>query len=292
MGGLRRPAALLLLLCLSLTGWLAWGVWTSYDQPLARTFQVRAEGLEAPVRLAVLSDLHDRRFGGDNRALTELVSRQEPKLILLAGDILNSYSQSPDTLLELAEALGGTAPVYFAWGNHELDYVAAGTSSLEEELAALGVTVLEERYVDLNVSGAALRLGGMYAYAFALDEHNTCDPERMDPDVYRFLTDFQDTDRYTIMISHRPDSFVFGEASSTWDIDLVVSGHDHGGQVVLPWLGGVFGGDQGLFPTYIHGVYQKDLVTLAVTSGLGSQMERLPRFNNPPEVMILDLIPA
>ena len=94
------------------------------------------------------------------------------------------------------------------------------------------------------------------------------------------------------MLSHRPDSFLFGEATATWDIDLVVSGHDHGGQVVLPLLGGVFGGDQGLFPTYIHGVYQKGRLTFAITSGLGSQRERLPRFNNPPELMVLDLVPA
>ena len=91
------------------------------------------------------------------------------------------------------------------------------------------------------------------------------------------------------MLSHRPDSFVFGAASATWDVDLVISGHLHGGQVVLPLLGGVFGGDQGLFPRYVHGIYEKDRLTLAVTSGLGSQPERLPRFNNPPEVMVLDL---
>ena len=88
------------------------------------------------------------------------------------------------------------------------------------------------------------------------------------------------------------DSFVLGEASGTWHVDLVISGHDHGGQVVLPLLGGVFGGDQGYFPTYIHGIYEKDNLRLAITSGLGSQRERLPRFRNPPEIMVLDLVPG
>lgn len=89
----------------------------------------------------------------------------------------------------------------------------------------------------------------------------------MDPEVYGFLQDFQATDRCKILLCHRPDSFVFGEAASTWDVDLVISGHLHGGQVVLPLLGGVFGGDQGWFPRYVHGVYEKEGVTIAVTSG-------------------------
>ena len=113
----------------------------------------------------------------------------------------------------------------------------------------------------------------------------------MDPAVYGFLQDFQATDRCKILLCHRPDSFVFGEAARTWDVDLVISGHLHGGQVVLPLLGGVYGGDQGWFPRYVHGVYEKEGVTIAVTSGLGTQPERLPRFRNPPEVMVLDLTP-
>ena len=92
-----------------------------------------------------------------------------------------------------------------------------------------------------------------------------------------------------IMMSHRPDSFIFGNASSVWKVDLVVSGHDHGGQVVLPVLGGVFGGDQGYFPEYIHGMYQKDQMHIFVSSGLGSYGEILPRINNVPEIAVIHI---
>lgn len=268
--------------------WCAWGVWRSYHDPQVTTCEIPA-GLDTPVRLAVLSDLHDRTFGADNAPLVELVAQQHPDLILLDGDMLNAYSADSGTVLSLCAALLELAPVYYAWGNHELDYIAAGTSDLERELEALGVTVLEEDYVDLTVRGTDLRLGGLYGYAFSLGVYNSCEREDMDPEVWDFLTEFQDTDRYKLLLCHRPDSFIFGTASQAWDVDLVISGHDHGGQVVLPLLGGVFGGDQGLFPIYIHGVYQKDRITLAITSGLGSQPERLPRFRNPPEVLILDL---
>ena len=103
------------------------------------------------------------------------------------------------------------------------------------------------------------------------------------------MTAFQDTDRCRILLAHRPDSFALGEAAATWHVELAISGHSHGGQVVLPVLGGVFGGDQGLFPAYVHGLYEKDNICLAVTSGLSSHREKLPRLWNPPEIMILNL---
>lgn len=283
-GGIRRWGAALLL---ALALWTANGFLSSRYRLTVRRWEVSLPRLTAPVRAAVLSDLHDAEFSQD---LAERVAAEEPDLILLAGDMLNSTSPDAGHLTDLVSRLSETAPVYFAWGNHELDYLAAGTSPLQSELEAAGAAVLERSCADITVNGAALRLGGLYEYAFAMDDFNTCDPERMDPAVYGFLTDFQATDRCRILLSHRPDSFIFGEAAATWGVELVVSGHLHSGQAVLPFLGGVYGGDQGLFPAYVHGLYQKEQVRLAITSGLGTEPGRL-RFRNPPEVMILDLLP-
>lgn len=288
---MRRRIWMGAILLLALALWTAAGVRQSYRDPVVRTWTVPVQHLSAPVRAVVMADLHNRDFGEDNRVLEELTADAEPDLILLDGDIVNADAADAGVAVSLALALKDIAPVYYAWGNHELDYLRAGTSPLREELEAAGAAVLDREWTDLTVNGAALRLGGLYDYAFAMDDFNTCDPERMDPEIYDFLTAFQDTDRCRIMLSHRPDSFIFGEAAATWDVDLVISGHDHGGQVVLPLLGGVFGGDQGLFPAYVHGICEKDGLTLAITSGLGSQREALPRFRNPPEIMVLDLIP-
>lgn len=288
---MRRRIWMGAILLLALALWTAAGVRQSYRDPVVRTWTVPVQHLSAPVRAVVMADLHNRDFGEDNRVLAELTADAEPDLILLDGDIVNADAADAGVAVSLVLALKDIAPVYYAWGNHELDYLRAGTSPLREELEAAGAAVLDRECTDLTVNGAALRLGGLYDYAFAMDDFNTCDPERMDPEIYDFLTAFQDTDRCRIMLSHRPDSFIFGEAAATWDVDLVISGHDHGGQVVLPLLGGVFGGDQGLFPAYVHGICEKDGLTLAITSGLGSQREALPRFRNPPEIMVLDLIP-
>ena len=127
----------------------------------------------------------------------------------------------------------------------------------------------------------------MYDYAFGLDGNNTAlaAPE----DVLTFLMDYQNTDRVKIMLSHRPESYVFGDASKTWDIDLIICGHVHGGQVVFPFIGGLYGGDQEWFPKYVHGLYKKDNFQMFITSGLGSNKQKLPRFNNPSEIAVLDI---
>lgn len=259
----RRLPAICLFSAVLLLAAVCFSVWRSYHSLTVTTYRFPTDKAEGPVRLAVMSDLHEHVFGQDNAPLVEAVAEQRPDLILLCGDMLNAYSASSQNSTELVGALSKIAPVYYAWGNHELDYLAAGTSLLEEELVSAGATVLDRAWCDLDIHGTPLRLGGLYDYAFALDDRNSCDPDRMDPEVCRFLTDFQDTERFTLMLSHRPDSFALGEAARTWSIDLVLSGHAHGGQVVLPVLGGVFGGDLGLFSPYLHGMCRKDGLTMA-----------------------------
>lgn len=184
-----------------------------------------------------------------------------------------------------------------ALGNHELDYIGTAegkkmqkypeNSELVKDLTDAGACVLEEGYRDVEIGGCKVRIGGMYEYAFALDGDNSA--ENLTGDVRDFLEEFQNTDRYKIMLCHRPDSFVFGDASDYWKIDLVISGHDHGGQVVIPFKGGLYGGDQGWFPPYVHGLYRTGRIRLFVTSGLSSEKQKLPRWNNRPEIAVLNV---
>ena len=208
--------------------YLAVSFWVSANWLVVRKFQTGFGQNGGTVRLAVLGDLHDHEFGEHNRELAEKVKEQEPDLILLLGDMLNGSSSSASVPLELIELLKETAPVYYALGNHELEYEEKGHPELIRELEEAGAEVLEKEYVDLTVGGVKLRLGGMYEYAFGLNGNN--DALAAPEDVLDFLMEFQDTDRLKIMMSHRPDSFIFGDASQVWDIDLVISAHNHGGQ--------------------------------------------------------------
>lgn len=267
-----------------LVAYLAASIWASSHCLVINQFAYETDAVVGTVRLAVLSDLHEHEFGKKNANLIKSVEKQAPDLILLDGDFLNADSENADVLCELVAALREIAPVYFALGNHEEMYMESHPE-LISELEAAGANVLDKEYVDLEINGTALRLGGMYDYAFGLNEKD--EAEAAPEEVKAFLEEYQNTDRIKIMMAHRPDSFIFGNAAEYWNVDLVISGHNHGGQVVLPFLGGIYGGDQGWFPKYVHGMYEKDAMTLFVTSGLGSHKQVLPRVNNRAEIAII-----
>ena len=274
------------IILLLLAAYILISLWVSVNFLTVREFTAEI-GADHPVRTVVISDLHDHKFGEDNEKLAEKIREIDPDLIFIDGDMLNGESENAEVPVTLIRELKDTAPIYYALGNHEIDYMENGHPELTEELEAAGAVVLDKEYVDVEVDGIQIRLGGMYDYAFGLNGNN--DASAAPDDTRSFLEDFQNTDRLKIMLAHRPDSFIFGDASKVWDVDLVISGHNHGGQVGLAFLGGLYGGDQGFFPEYVHGMYEKDNFQMLVTSGLGSDRQKLPRFNNPPEIAVLEI---
>lgn len=298
----KNKTVILLLIILLILIWFVGEILISYHWMKVNRYPVTVRNLpytdtvtDAGFKMVVISDLHDHEFGKDNEKLIRCVKEQDPELIILDGDMLNEDSKSDRVPVRLVEGLAEIAPVYYALGNHELDYIDAAEgkkmqkhpedSGLVKDLTDAGACVLEEGYRDVEIGGSKVRIGGMYEYAFALDGDNSA--ENLTGDVRDFLEEFQNTDRYKIMLCHRPDSFVFGDASDYWKIDLVISGHDHGGQVVIPFKGGLYGGDQGWFPPYVHGLYRTGRIRLFVTSGLSSEKQMLPRWNNRPEIAVL-----
>ena len=270
---------------------LFWNIVRSYTDLELETYNIVTDKLSSEIKVVLISDLHNHEFGEENSELISMIEKAEPDLILMAGDFVNSNSDDEDILLNLTRMLTKIAPTYFSMGNHESDYVERTGEELRGKIEDAGANVLELEFEDIEINNEVLRIGGMYEYAFAMDGDNSTKHENMDDDVYCFLTEFQNTDSFKLMMAHRPDSFIFGDASKTWDMDLVVSGHAHGGQIVLPVIGGLWAPDQGWFPEYIHGFYEKDKIGILITSGLGSQLETVPRFNNPPEIVAITLVP-
>lgn len=300
----KNKTVILLLIILLILIWFVGEILISYHWMKVNRYPVTVRNLpytdtvtDAGFKMVVISDLHDHEFGKDNEKLIRCVKEQDPEMIILDGDMLNEDSKSDRVPVRLVKGLAEIAPVYYALGNHELDYIGAAEgkkmqkhpedSGLVKDLTDAGACVLEEGYRDVEIGGCKVRIGGMYEYAFALDGDNSA--ENLTGDVRDFLEEFQNTDRYKIMLCHRPNSFVFGDASDYWKIDLVISGHDHGGQVVIPFKGGLYGGDQGWFPPYVHGLYRTGRIRLFVTSGLSSEKQKLPRWNNRPEIAVLNV---
>lgn len=222
-------------------------IYISYKDLTVNNYYIKTNEIStnANIKFAVIGDLHNYELNNKNQILIEKIKSQDPNLILIAGDMLNSDSENSDIVISLIKKLVEIAPVYYALGNHEFDYMKNEDLHLVGKIENAGAIVLENKYKDIIIKGEKLRIGGMFSYAFGKEDQ--VDKKTMDKNVYSFLEKFQNTSNYKIMISHRPDSFIFGNASEVWDINLIVSAHNHGGQVVIPFLGGFYGGDQGVY---------------------------------------------
>lgn len=227
-------------------------IFLSYNVLKVRTFSYETDKAVDPVRAVVISDLHEHEFGKDNVKLVEKIREQEPDIILMVGDFVNQDSTESTVVVKLVEQLSKLAPVCYSLGNHEESYMAKTDWNFPKEIEKAGAHFLDKEYVNVDIRGTKLRIGGMFSYAFGADGKDSA-------------------------------------AAAPEDVNLVVSGHDHGGQVVVPFAGGVFGGDQGYFPKYVHGMYEKERLHLFVSSGLGSANEPLPRVNNLPEVAVVEI---
>ena len=270
---------------------VAWRIFSSYHILTITEYEVRSDKVAGDVNVVLISDLHNHSFGRSNSTLVRKIKKLQPDLILMAGDFLNSDSPDAHVPLELIPQLADIAPVYFSLGNQEKDYMnQAEGGTLIADLESAGATVFEKDYIQTEVNGTAIVIGGIYEYAFGQDGYGNMDKSKMPEDTLGFLESFQAEQSFKIMMAHRPESFLFSDAEDTWDIDLVVSGHLHGGHVIIPFMGGLYGGDFGWFPKYDFGEYHFDGVkTMIITRGLGSGHQKLPRFNNMPEIVMIQL---
>lgn len=269
---------ILILACLA-------SIWVSYNWLTVSHFTVQSSKISEPFRIILISDLHEHQFGRGNEKLAEKIREQSPDLIIIDGDMINGDSEDADTAVEVVRALKETAPVYYSFGNHEYSYMEAGHEDLTEELEAAGAVVLNYQSIDIDVKGNPVRLGGLYEYGFETGMQSEEENERAVP----YLEEYADTDRYLIMCAHRPESFYPWDMADQWGIDLVLSGHLHGGQVIIPGVGGLYNSLDGFFPKFDYGQYKLGDSDMVITRGLGSNPKMLPRFNNPPEIAVVEV---
>ncbi len=217
-------------------------------------------------RIVQVTDLHNKDFGDK---LIEAVSGQRPDIIVLTGDMISRDTTDATAAIEQIGRLTEIAPVFYVAGNHE------GRSPLYASFAASlrahGVTILEDRSVTWTVQDESVQLVGAYPPIFG-----TYLPRDIQPLVSEEL--------YSIMLLHHPDLFEHAVACGA---DLVISGHTHGGQIRLPLIGAFYAPDQGLFPRYDVGRFEKDGSTLILSQGLGEAA--LMRILTPPELVTIVL---
>ncbi len=244
--------------------WLFWG----NRAVTVSDYSVALPGLPAGFdgfRIAQVSDLHNEEFGPGNARLLEKLQAVAPDLIVLTGDLADSRHTDLDVAVSFARAAAAIAPTYFVTGNHEARL--ADYASLQDGLRSAGVTVLENQAATLTRGTDRVTLYGLQDPAFG--------PAPTLPETEEFL----------ILLAHRPEYF---ERYAAQGADLVFSGHAHGGQARLPFLGGLVAPGQGFFPKYDAGIYEEYGAMMVVSRGLGNSIIPL-RVNNPPELVILTL---
>ena len=231
-------------------------------------------------RIAQVSDLHNAEMGKDNEKLISMLENAEPDIIVITGDMIDSRNTNIDIALAFSEKAAQIAPCYYVTGNHEAR--VSEYDELQEGLIQLGVTVLENSKTELVVSGEKITLIGVDDPSFQTD-YLFGDDESVMKSKLDELT--SEDDGYTILLSHRPELF---ETYVDSGVDVVFSGHAHGGQFRIPFVGGIVAPNQGLFPQYDSGLYTEGNTNMLVSKGIGNSI--IPfRVNNRPEVIIVEL---
>ena len=230
--------------------------------------------------IAQISDLHNTEFGDENKDLLVLLSQIKPDVIVLTGDLIDSRQTDIEIALDFAGKAVQIAPVYYVTGNHEAR--VPEYEQLKTDLTDLGVTVLENQKLQIIKDGESITLMGILDPSFSTD-YLFGDTESVSKQAISELQN--ESDGFTVLLSHRPELF---DLYVNTGVDLVFSGHAHGGQFRLPFVGGLVAPNQGFFPKYDAGQFIKENTTMIVSRGVGNSI--IPfRINNPPEIVVVEL---
>ncbi|MBQ9838521.1 MAG: metallophosphoesterase [Oscillospiraceae bacterium] len=259
--------------------WIAWGN-TALE---LNTYTVSSAKLPQSFdgyRIAHVSDLHNAEMGKDNEKLLTILRDADPDMIAITGDLIDSRSTNVEIALNFIREAVKIAPCYYVTGNHEArvnEY-----DELKSGMEAAGVIVLEDARTEISLEGKTITLIGVNDPSYQTDYLFGDSETVMDTKLEELHTE---DDVFTILLSHRPELF---DIYADHGMDLILSGHAHGGQFRLPFIGGLVAPNQGLFPEYDAGIYTEGNTNMLVSRGVGNSI--LPfRINNRPEVILIEL---
>lgn len=267
--------AFILIFCI----WLYWGntfIQTTYVNINSDRIPAEFYGFT----IVQVSDLHNSEFGSHQTRLLNAVKAASPDIITVTGDLIDSSHTNIEIAMEFIVGAVKIAPVYFVTGNHEA--WSDQYEDLKQQMIDAGVIILNDESTAIQFNGNSIQLLGLNDPDFTATDDIYESAYMIDTKLKSML---KDTKEYTILLSHRPELF---DVYSANNIDLILSGHAHGGQIRLPFIGGLIAPNQGFFPQYYEGVYKKEHTNMIVSRGLGNSIIPL-RINNPPELVVITL---
>ena len=261
------------------------GIWTLWGNTalIVNEYEIVSDRIPeafSGFRIAQVSDLHNAEFGEGNEKLIELLSQTDPDIIVITGDLIDSRHTDIEIALEFARHAIKLAPIYYVSGNHEAR--VREYEDLKMGLAEAGVIVLEDQKVQITREGESISILGIDDPSFQ-EDYLFGDAASVTSSALSELQN--ESDGYTVLLAHRPELFeIYVDA----EVDLVFSGHAHGGQFRLPFIGGLVAPNQGFFPEYDAGLFSEGNTTMIVSRGVGNSIIPI-RFNNRPEIILVIL---
>ena len=223
-------------------------------------------------RIVQVSDLHNKVYGKGNCELLALIEAQLPDLIVITGDLMDSYHTNLPKAVEFARRAAKVAPTFFVTGNHEHRLEKSRLEGFLSDLEDAGVTVLRNKALQMGMGADHFRLIGV-------------DCQQGKTNTLQSLMENRPKDELNILLSHKPHYAAHYERAG---VDLVLTGHAHGGQWRLPVVGGLYAPGQGVLPKYTAGMYRLDKSVMIVSRGLGNSSFPI-RINNYPELVTVIL---
>ncbi|MDD4700333.1 MAG: metallophosphoesterase [Oscillospiraceae bacterium] len=236
-------------------------------------------------KIVHVSDLHSAVFGQDNRRLIKVIDDQEPDIVVLTGDMVNSQDSEFDVFYNFAEQIAKKYPTYFVYGNHELILSEDYRDKIVSTIKSYGIIVLDNQMIEVKKGDSKINVYGMwFNLRFYRDTTNdTTDEYEFTASQMKKILGNCDTDKFNMLLTHNP---VYFTAYSEWGADLTLAGHLHGGMIRIPFLGGLFSPEKSMFPEYDSGEFLQDNNSMIVSRGIGNGLQGF-RFNNCP---VLDII--
>lgn len=230
-------------------------------------------------KIAHISDLHSVPADG----IYEIIKENAPNIIAVTGDLIHDNDKPYDKTVTLMKKLSSIAPIYAVTGNHDLWRV--NHKQIIKEIEDAGVVFLRNEMAKCRIHGEEIALFGM-------DDPFSKIPDIIAKNVAKSFAQLPEYDGFKILLFHRANLFDLVKDSG---FDLILSGHMHGGQVRLPFVGGVCGPTSAilskpgiLFPKYTAGIYNNKNTSMVVNRGVGNTLP-IPRLGNPPDVGIITL---
>ncbi len=220
-----------------------------------------------------ISDLHNKKFGKDQNRLLKKLKIASPEIILITGDLIDRRKYDLEIALSFIEGAIKIAPIYYVSGNHES--WSGEYENIKKNLIHIGVKVLDDEKVEIIKGDSKIEILGLKDPDFLTSNYiDGTDISNLEEE----LKIMADNSVFQILLCHRPELFSIYAKEK---IDLSFTGHAHGGQFRIPFLGGLVAPDQGFFPKYTSGFHKKESSTMVVNRGLGNSIIPIRIFNRP-----------